>query len=409
MKTIPWFFGFLMGFGSQTSSGMSWGELMENTKVNSPLLQSLEAERAVAKYSRLEKTTPFLPEVGLSFRNQTRFFEDTRANSHGISLDITQNIYSGFKDQISLDLSKMKEEKFDFSAQKSRAEVYGKLLSDAAQYVYSRDLTKLNEDIEERLRRNLNLVRLRFDVGSENKGSVLLSEASLKQAVLDLNGAKDLLTDSTSRLQDATGIANVSTFDGKLPLMKPTQLKPAQPDELTNPSLKELEFDDRIAHLETRLVKSAYSPRVDLKASRTLSSSEERERSEKGLVELSVTVPLFSGLSTVHASKRAFEEERVISLQRKDKVDTLKNSLAKVMRDWNAAYESLGVAESYEKAMVLRTEIARKKYSNGLLSFEEWERIEQDLILKQKALLSARKTIAETQATFHQLTGWGEF
>ncbi len=408
MKRIPWFLGFLMGFGSQASLGMSWSELMESTKVNSPLLQSLEAERAAAKYSRLEKTSSFLPEVGLSFRKQTRFFEDTRAHSQGISLNITQNIYSGFKDHISLDISKMKEEKFDFSAQKSKAELYGKLLSDAAQYVYSRDLTKLNEDIEERLRRNLNLVRLRFDVGSENKGSVLLSEASLKQAVLDLNGAKNLLADATSRLQDSTGIANVSSFDGKLPLRKP-QLEPVPSDELTNPSLKELEFDTRIAHLETKLVKSGYSPRVDLKASRTLTSSEESDRSEKGLVELSVTVPLFSGFSTVHASKRAFEEERAISHQRKDKADTLKNSLVKVMRDWNSAYDALSVAESYEKAMILRTEIARKKYSNGLLSFEEWERIEQDLILKQKALLSARKTIAEAQATYHQLTGRGEF
>jgi outer membrane protein TolC len=79
------------------------------------------------------------------------------------------------------------------------------------------------------------------------------------------------------------------------------------------------------------------------------------------------------------------------------------------MQDWKAAYEALGVAESYEKAMVLRTEIARKKYSNGLLSFEEWERMEQDLILKQKALLSAQKTIAETQAAYHQMTGRGEF
>jgi len=406
---LPGFFWILWALISEMSFALSWNELIESAKANSPLLQSLEAERAAAKYLSLEKTSPFLPEVGLSFRNQTRFTDATRTQSHSISLDITQNVYSGFKDQISMDIAKLKEEKFSFSSDKSKAEIYGKLLSEAAQYIYALDLTRLNKDIEDRLRRNLNLVRLRFDVGSENKGSVLLSEASLKQAILDLNGAKSLLADSTSKLQGSTGIGNFSAFDGKLPLRKPPQSDPDQTDVLSTPSLKELDFDDKVAHLQTRLVKSAYSPRVDLKASRTLNSSEDNAGREKGVVELSVTVPLFSGLSTVHASKRAYEEERVISLNRKDKVDTLKNSLTRLMQDWKAAYEALGVAESYEKAMVLRTEIARKKYSNGLLSFEEWERMEQDLILKQKALLSAQKTIAETQAAYHQMTGRGEF
>jgi outer membrane protein TolC len=109
---LPGFFWFLWALISEMSFAFSWNELIENAKANSPLLQSLEAERAAAKYLSLEKTSPFLPEVGLSFRNQTRFTDATRTQSHSISLDITQNVYSGFKDQISMDIAILKEEKF---------------------------------------------------------------------------------------------------------------------------------------------------------------------------------------------------------------------------------------------------------------------------------------------------------
>jgi outer membrane protein TolC len=356
----------------------------------------------------MERFSPFLPEIGLSFKNQTRFTDQDRNHSNSISLDINQNIFAGFRDELSLDIAKVKEEKFKSTSQKTRAEIYAKLLSEASQFVYSSSLTKLNEDIEDRRRRNLSLVRLRFEVGSENKGSVLLSEASLKQASFDLAQSKSLLAESIANLQVTTGFTDLSTFDGKLPLRKPSESDKDLADVSGNPTVKELDMEKKIAQLSTRLEKSAYSPRVDLRGSRVLNSSEETERSQKGLVELSVTVPLFSGFGTVHATKRALEEEKAASLSRDEKAQSLRNDVDKLLSDWKSAYDALDVAENFDKAMVLRTEIARKKYSNGLLSFEEWERMEQELISRQKALLTARKALGETQAAYQQVTGQGE-
>ena len=393
---------------SSESFGLTWKDLVAAAKENSIVFKSLEAQSNVARYSRLERFSPFLPEIGLSFKNQTRYTDQDRNHSNSISLDINQNIFSGFRDELSLEIAKVKEEKFKSSSQKTRAEIYGRLLSEASQFVYSSSLTKLNEDIEDRRRRNLSLVRLRFEVGSENKGSVLLSEASLKQASFDLAQSKSLLAESIANLQVTTGFTDLSTFDGKLPLRKPSESDKDLADVSVTPTVKELDMEKKIAQLSTRLEKSAYSPRVDLRGSRVLNSSEESERSQKGLVELSVTVPLFSGFGTVHASKRALEEETVASLNREEKAQSLRNDVDKLLSDWKSAYDALDVAENFDKAMVLRTEIARKKYSNGLLSFEEWERMEQELISRQKALLTARKALGETQAAYQQVTGQGE-
>ena len=53
------------------------------------------------------------------------------------------------------------------------------------------------------------------------------------------------------------------------------------------------------------------------------------------------------------------------------------------------AVERIEVQEEFLKAAQLRAEVARTKYTTGLLSFDEWDLIENDLISTQKSHLQA--------------------
>jgi hypothetical protein len=55
----------------------------------------------------------------------------------------------------------------------------------------------------------------------------------------------------------------------------------------------------------------------------------------------------------------------------------------------------------------LRAEIARSKYNNGLLSFEDWDLIENDLINRQKALLVSVRERVTAEAGWEQARGEG--
>ena len=54
-----------------------------------------------------------------------------------------------------------------------------------------------------------------------------------------------------------------------------------------------------------------------------------------------------------------------------------------------------------------RAGIARSKYNNGLMSFEDWDRIETDLIQRQKAALLGRRERVLAEAAWEQTQGRG--
>jgi outer membrane protein TolC len=65
------------------------------------------------------------------------------------------------------------------------------------------------------------------------------------------------------------------------------------------------------------------------------------------------------------------------------------------------------VDEDFLKAANARAEIARSKYSNGLMSFEDWDIIENDLINRQKAVLQSRRDRVTAEAAWEQVLGNG--
>ena len=59
------------------------------------------------------------------------------------------------------------------------------------------------------------------------------------------------------------------------------------------------------------------------------------------------------------------------------------------------------------KAAEVRSEIARAQYQNGLLSFEDWDLIENDLIDKQKAMLTSQRDAVVARAAWEKMLGTG--
>ena len=71
------------------------------------------------------------------------------------------------------------------------------------------------------------------------------------------------------------------------------------------------------------------------------------------------------------------------------------------------AIEREKVDREFVEAAKIRSDIARSKYNNGLMTFEDWDRIENDLIQRQKtALVSARDRV-QAEAAWEQTLGIG--
>ncbi|OGR87992.1 MAG: hypothetical protein A3A86_06715 [Elusimicrobia bacterium RIFCSPLOWO2_01_FULL_60_11] len=66
-----------------------------------------------------------------------------------------------------------------------------------------------------------------------------------------------------------------------------------------------------------------------------------------------------------------------------------------------------GVQEEFLKASEERAKIARAQYSNGLISFQDWDLIESDLIGSQKDALTARRGAVLAEAAWDRVLGRG--
>ena len=399
----------LMSLSATSAFALSWKDLVQSTKENSSDLKAFQATLDSKVYKTKEAWAPFSPEAAL-IQKKLRQFSDQGSNSyHSSNLEIKQNLFSGFGDLRNTELSELALNKQKLAGIKIKAELTKSLRTAAAEFAYSAELEKLNQEIAERLKNNLKLVSLRFDIGSENQGSVLLSEASLKEASYELQLAKYQKHNAMKSLTAITGLQNVDTFDGVIPLDKPSDQ--INIDELLSnvPAAKELELDSKMAEKKTSIAKSQFYPRVDLTYKKPLNSNFPGENGDNDSIALIFTVPLFSGLSTYYNTRSLIAEESALSFTHVNKLEKLKVEITEAHQNLLNAYALLMVNESFEVAMKLRSKIAEKKYSNGLLKFDDWNAIEKELILKQKALLSAEKNITLAWAHFDHILGRGEF
>jgi hypothetical protein len=69
--------------------------------------------------------------------------------------------------------------------------------------------------------------------------------------------------------------------------------------------------------------------------------------------------------------------------------------------------EKLEVDALFVEAGTSRARIAKEKYNNGLLTFDEWDIIENDLITRQKTLVQTERDRVIAEALWEQVQGRG--
>ena len=80
-------------------------------------------------------------------------------------------------------------------------------------------------------------------------------------------------------------------------------------------------------------------------------------------------------------------------------------SLEEALNAYLDAYEYVGVRKQYLDAAVVRAEIGRAQYANGLLSFTQWDLIETELVDSERGYLAARRDALYAEAAWNRSIG----
>ena len=330
----------------------------------------------------------------------------TDNNNYAATLQAEESLYTGGHDTALLAQRGYERDLARGTLALTLAQFSYNVRSAFIQQLYNADLIALSAEIVKRRSGNVDLVSLRYDGGREHKGSLLRMQAILSQAQLDVQSAQRAYSVARQRLAAALGReVPVPAVQGQLMGGPLASLPEYEQLAATVPDVLIAQAQAKAFHEGVRVAKSEYLPTVSAVANITRSDDMFFPQADGWTVGVQINYPFFPGgrnIQDVHTAQS--DERRSGQLLRSQWNQTLVN-LKQAFNDWQNAVEQLRVQQEFLQAAELRAEIARSQYALGLLTFDNWDIIENDLISQQRAEVAARRDTVLAEAAWEKARG----
>lgn len=331
-------------------------------------------------------------------------------STYSATLNATQNLFNGFSDVAKVETAQAQTRVSDMSLQVTKAKASYDLKVAFASLLYAKESEKVTKDFQKRREENLRMVELRFQNGRENKGSLLLSQAYLKQSRSDVLKARHSSETSQSDLKKVIGFDADQALDimDELPLREPSSVDPDYRDlAINNPARLQSLAQVDVSQASLTSAKAGFFPILNLTGSVGKSADHFFPDTDRWSVGANLSWPLFGGGKDYYATQSAAanlysSKNNLTSVERQ-----LYSTLKKAYTAYLEAVEDLKVNDAFLVAAKSRAEIARSKYNNGLLTFDEWDIIENDLINRTKVYLQSKRDRIIAEAAWEQAQGTG--
>jgi outer membrane protein len=414
MRVAFWVLPFLITIGALRVNGadvITWQSgILEAENANSEL-SSAKSSLQASSYQVKGARSGFFPQ--LSATTGYSYDSTNSPKYYSASLNATENLFSGFADSTKIDQAHFSKSSSEANLEGVKAKVSFDLKTAFMGLIYSQKYIKLSEDITKRREANLKLVQLRFESGRENIGSLNLSKAYLAQSKYDHLQAVNSLDIYQSQLARVLGREDFNSIEveGYVPTQNPPN-ESNQKIDYKNlvkniPDYKKAFYNEKLAHSTIDLSNSAFYPSLNLTQSVGKTGRETFSSNNTWIVGAAVTFPLFSGGKDYYAYKSATEDYRASAMTRKNTEETSVTNLKQAYTTYVEAVMKLEVDQAFLLAASSRERIAKAQYNNGLISFIDWDIIENDLIIRQKTLLQTERERVIAEAAWEQAQGRG--
>jgi outer membrane protein TolC len=329
--------------------------------------------------------------------------------AHSASVTATQNLFAGFLDAAKVEQADANREAAAAGLDAVRARASQDLKTAFAGLLYAQENVALTGQIVLRLQGNVRLVELRFEGGRENKGSLLLTQANLAQARYEFLQARQSLLAAQTQLARVLGRndARVLAVTPGLPLADPEAAPDFDRLIRETPDVRQLAAQEKGAEAGVRLARAGFYPSVNVSGSIAREGTDWFPDDDRRTLTASVTVPLFSGGKDYYTTRSSAALLTASGANRENAERLARVRLQQAYNAYVESVERIKVDAAFVEAAETRAGIARSKYNNGLMSFEDWDRIETDLIQRQKAALLGRRERVLAEAAWEQTQGRG--
>ncbi len=414
-KFLPYYFfaAFCVTGFSFAKSVLTWETCLSELKNKNPEGASTDEAVYAAEAKKRAAFSGFFPQItgnaGLTRNNfgvtSTGLSPNRDQFSYGVQA--TENIFSGFKDFYRVTKANRTITLTKANQDITRAKLSSDLKTTFASLLYNQEQSVLAASIIKRRQDNTRMVKLRYEGGRENRGSFLFSKASLEQALFESQQIERAT--EVAKLNLARVLGRNSTLDFEI--SGTLSWSPVEPNFLIKnlvpqtPEHRQAEAQWLVAEADSLIARGDFFPELSLIGSYSKTGSTFPPNEASWSIGISLTFPFFPGGQNIFNYQSAHAEA-----QRTDylKINTDNQILAKLQQVHATLLDAIGlqkVAKEFLEASQGRAIISRGKYQTGLMTFEDWDLIETDLINRQKTELQTRRDIVLAEAAFEQAQG----
>ena len=392
---------------------LSWTEAVELAQKNSADLQAATETYQAALAAESSAASGFLPKLSANMRGTHSGSSTTSSQfSYGADLSLTQNLFAGFSDYYSYKIKKMTTEQALLDLKIAQARLSQELKQTYSEAYYTQVNKKLTENILKRREENFKSVQLQYEIGRENKGSLLLSQSYVEQAKYDVMRADNEADSTLENFRRYIGLPDTEEIVLENNIAK-EESSPQTPNfkELSQVNYTYLKAKNEASSAEMtyQQSRSRFIPSLNFSASYGYTDTKFFPEKDNWSMGLTFSIPIFDGFADMATYRSNFSKSQSSSYSLKNTELIVLRDLKKSFYEYAESLQKEKVDNSFNQAAILRADIARNKYKNGLLSFEDWDIIESDLIQKQKEILLSEKNRILKQSNWERAQGIGVF
>ncbi len=268
---------------------------------------------------------------------------------------------------------------------------------------YYQALLKLNKAILKRRETQLKLIENKYKVGLENLGALLVTQANVddsKYQILETqqNSFKSRLTLSQLVVSDLSAYLEIV-----LPkdLSKESATVPSftiiEALTLGHPAVKRAAIKTQLAETQIAIAKAQYAPDVTFtaRAGKALSNPfhDNTAHTDQWTLKIVGVQPLWdSGVRENQIKQAEADRDRQLILL-DDFTASISTQLKIALSDCITAINAWENRKLTSSAVKERAKIMQVQYESGLVSFNDWNLVEDKLIEAQKAELTAQRNV----------------
>ncbi|MBI2059513.1 MAG: TolC family protein [Nitrospirae bacterium] len=397
-----------------SAESLTWDACLREASERNPELAAAQERLAAARERATGAYSPFLPQLSAGAdwsraRSSASGGSSAARNDVSAGLSARQNLFAGWKDTASLGKARAERMAAEADLQDTSSRLRLDLASAFAQLSFGQDALRLAETILSRRQENVRLVELRFEAGRENKGSYLRSKAAGSQARFEVAQADRALGVKRRQLARILGRNDAADLvvSGDVPPLPSDPNPDFRGIAEDVPSLQRARAAVDSAGAGVESARGQLFPGVDALTSFARGGDEWPPDSNRWSAGLSMTYPFFPGGRTAYDIRSARAEERRAEATLRDTRERAVADLEAALSRYRDAVERYGVQNEFLEAARLRAEIGRSQYTSGLLSFQDWDLIENDLISTEKSWLASKTDVWLAQAEWLRAQGKG--